>query len=76
MLFIHAENKFTWFFEKSVCEASQIMGFKEIQTRFTSSEIASTQIDKAKTVTIPFIGIESKSKLIYTIGNGEDYIHW
>ena len=51
------------------------MGFKEIQTRFTSSEIASTQIDKAKTVTIPFIGIESKSKLIYTIGNGEDYIH-
>ena len=49
------------------------MGFKESQTGFTSSEIASTQIDKAKTVTIPFIGIESK--LIYTIGNGEDYIH-
>ena len=40
----------------------------------TSSEVTSTSIDTSKTVTTPFV--DRESKLIYTIGKGEAYIHY
>ena len=52
----------------------KLWDLRKVNEDLTSSEVTSTQIDTAKTVTTPFI--DRESKLVYTIGKGEAFIHY
>ena len=52
----------------------KLWDIRKVNQDLTSSEVTSTSIDTSKTVTTPFV--DRESKLIYTIGKGEAYIHY
>ena len=52
----------------------KLWDIRKVNEDLTSSEVHSTQIDTAKTVTTPFV--DRESKLVYTIGKGEANIHY
>ena len=52
----------------------KLWDLRKVNEDLTSSEVTSTQIDTAKTVTTPYV--DRESKLVYTIGKGEANIHY
>ena len=52
----------------------KLWDLRKVNEDLTSSEVTSTQIDTSRTVTTPYV--DRESKLVYTIGKGEAYIHY
>ena len=76
-------SKFAWIdndtfvttsWNKAGMKQLKLWDLRKVNEDLTSSEVTSTQIDTAKTVTTPFI--DRESKLVYTIGKGEAFIHY
>ena len=47
---------------------------RKVNEDLTNQEVTSVQIDTSKTVTTPYV--DRESKLVYTIGKGEAFIHY
>ena len=59
---------------KAGAKQLKLWDIRKVNQDLTSSEVVTTQIDTSKTVTTPFV--DRESKLVYTIGKGEAYIHY
>ena len=62
----------TW--NKAGMKMLKLWDIRKVNEDLTSSEVTHVQIDTSKTVTTPFV--DRESKLVYTIGKGEAYIHY
>ena len=52
----------------------RLYDIRKVNEDLTTAHVTETDIDTSKTVTTPFI--DRESKLVYTIGKGEAYIHY
>ena len=52
----------------------RLYDIRKVNDDLTTAHVTETDIDTSKTVTTPFI--DRESKLVYTIGKGEAYIHY
>ena len=72
------KNKFVHIFDprnnKAGMKILKLWDIRKVNPDLTSSEVTSVQIDTSKTVSTPFV--DRESKLVYTIGKGEAYIHY
>ena len=60
--------------DKTGSKNLKLWDLRKVNEDLTSSEVTSIKIDTSKTVTTPYV--DRESKLVYTIGKGEAYIHY
>jgi WD40 repeat protein len=74
MAWIDNDTFVTTSWNKAGMKILKLWDIRKVNPDLTSSEVTSVQIDTSKTVSTPFV--DRESKLVYTIGKGEAYIHY
>ena len=74
MAWIDNDTFVTTSWNKAGMKMLKLWDIRKVNEDLTSSEVTHVQIDTSKTVTTPFV--DRESKLVYTIGKGEAYIHY
>ena len=74
MAWIDNDTFVTTCWNKAGMKMLKLWDIRKVKEDLTSSEVTHVQIDTSKTVSTPFV--DRESKLVYTIGKGEAYIHY
>ena len=74
MAWIDNDTFVTTSWNKAGMKMLKLWDIRKVNEDLTSSDVTQVQIDTSKTVTTPFV--DRESKLVYTIGKGEAFIHY